>query len=641
MNAKTTVVIDANTTGLGAGLQKSLAELRAFQGSALGIGKSIGSTFATLGVGLSVGGLVAFTKQSIDANAALDDMAEKTGASVENLSALSDIAKIGGHDIGNIETVLIRLSKALAGGDDEAKGAGRALAALGLEADKLRGMDTAAAALEVAKALDKYADSGGKSAVMMDLLGKSGAGALPFMKDLAETGTLTAKVTAQQAAEAEKLQKQINQLKVSSDDLGRAFSAVTVPALLDVTKNFKLAREAGYDFFQAFTGIGVRGLGESIDDARINAGTRIIEINKEIVKLEKDKAYFLERGDKYAASTADIEIKAAQKRAGYYKALQRDDVETRFTGDKFLDAHDLRKRGGDAKLSLAGYTSKDEKDKKTGKTPLETMLEAQKKRIAEFNAMAGDEQMVSVDSVARQEATKAAADSQKRLNALMEATPSAQLAKAREEMQLLADALQKGAISEAQFTEAVGVHYGKATDALDEMSQFAVEAARNMQDAMADGFFDVMQGKFENMADSFKKTIDRMVANALAAKLGDYLLGDFGKSGDLGGVVGGVIKGFMGGGYGDVAGVAAGVPSFDGGGSTGNGTRSGGLDGRGGFLAMLHPQEDVVDRVKGGSRGGMTVINQFTLSTPTDRRTQEQVAAMAGAGIQRAMARNN
>jgi tape measure domain-containing protein len=55
--------------------------------------------------------------------------------------------------------------------------------------------------------------------------------------------------------------------------------------------------------------------------------------------------------------------------------------------------------------------------------------------------------------------------------------------------------------------------------------------------------------------------------------------------------------------------------SFDGGGYTGNGPRSGGLDGKGGFLAMMHPQETVIDHTKqrGGpgnaSDGGNVVVN--------------------------------
>lgn len=52
-----------------------------------------------------------------------------------------------------------------------------------------------------------------------------------------------------------------------------------------------------------------------------------------------------------------------------------------------------------------------------------------------------------------------------------------------------------------------------------------------------------------------------------------------------------------------------GLPSFDGGGSTGSGSRSGGVDGKGGFLGILHPNEDVVDRTKGQPAGRSVVIN--------------------------------
>ena len=48
--------------------------------------------------------------------------------------------------------------------------------------------------------------------------------------------------------------------------------------------------------------------------------------------------------------------------------------------------------------------------------------------------------------------------------------------------------------------------------------------------------------------------------------------------------------------------------SFDGGGFTGTGSRSGGIDGKGGFPAILHPNETVVDHTRGGSSG--VVVNQ-------------------------------
>lgn len=54
---------------------------------------------------------------------------------------------------------------------------------------------------------------------------------------------------------------------------------------------------------------------------------------------------------------------------------------------------------------------------------------------------------------------------------------------------------------------------------------------------------------------------------------------------------------------------ATGIASFDGGGYTWDGPRSGGLDGKGGQLAMLHPQETVVDHTKGQSLGSSVTVN--------------------------------
>jgi len=48
--------------------------------------------------------------------------------------------------------------------------------------------------------------------------------------------------------------------------------------------------------------------------------------------------------------------------------------------------------------------------------------------------------------------------------------------------------------------------------------------------------------------------------------------------------------------------------SFDGGGFTGFGARAGGMDGKGGFPAILHPNETVVDHTKGQGQG-ITIIN--------------------------------
>lgn len=67
--------------------------------------------------------------------------------------------------------------------------------------------------------------------------------------------------------------------------------------------------------------------------------------------------------------------------------------------------------------------------------------------------------------------------------------------------------------------------------------------------------------------------------------------------------------------------------SFNGGGYTGNGARSGGLDGKGGFMAMLHPRETVVDHTKGGSGGGggVSIVQNINVTTGVQQTVRAEI----------------
>src|SRR3990167_9101503 len=200
----------------------------------------------TLGIGVGFGAMIAAFKGVVDSAAKLDDMAEKTGAAVAELSKLEQVARIGGHSMDIAEGALIRLSKAIHGSDEEAKGAGKALSALGLSADALRSKDTAEALRIVAGELNKYADGSGKTALALDLLGKSGAQALPLLKDLATEGDINSRVTAEQAAQAEEFQKSLGRLKVEIHGVMQALALGAVPAMNDwLVANREAIRIAG------------------------------------------------------------------------------------------------------------------------------------------------------------------------------------------------------------------------------------------------------------------------------------------------------------------------------------------------------------------------------------------------------------
>jgi len=135
----------------------------------------------------------------------------------------------------------------------------------------------------------------------------------------------------------------------------------------------------------------------------------------------------------------------------------------------------------------------------------------------------------------------------------------------------------------------------------------AAEAAAKSMNQVADaigntlgsGFMDMVTGT-KTVAESFRSmaadiirelykvlVVQRMVANLKTI---------FG-----GGVSGGSLGKML----------MPGLFSYAGGGSTGNGPRSGGLDGQGGFLAMMHPRETVTDHTRPGNGAGANItINQ-------------------------------
>ena len=66
---------------------------------------------------------------------------------------------------------------------------------------------------------------------------------------------------------------------------------------------------------------------------------------------------------------------------------------------------------------------------------------------------------------------------------------------------------------------------------------------------------------------------------------------------------------------------------FEGGGYTGSGARAGGLDGKGGFMAMLHPNETVIDHTK-GQGAGVTVVQNINISTGVQQTVRTEIKSM-------------
>lgn len=240
--AALTIDLNARLASFEQGLKR--AELAATQSAgrmerAFGVASK---SIAALGGVLSVGMLAGFARDALASASALDDMAESTGATVEGLSKLVDIARIGGLDVGQVQTALIRLTKALSGLDDESKGAGAAFQALGLNMAELARLSPEQALERVAQAFGRFADGAGKTSAALAIFGRGGAELLPLLNDIASSSERVASLTAEQAAAAERLEKNWNALAVSTSNWARSLVLDLVPAL---NQFFAIAAKAG------------------------------------------------------------------------------------------------------------------------------------------------------------------------------------------------------------------------------------------------------------------------------------------------------------------------------------------------------------------------------------------------------------
>ncbi|MFY1852374.1 phage tail length tape measure family protein [Achromobacter xylosoxidans] len=187
---------------------------------------------------------------------------------------------------------------------------------------------------------------------------------------------------------------------------------------------------------------------------------------------------------------------------------------------------------------------------------------------------------------------------------------------------LLTEGLNNGALTAEQYYEAVEKLEEKFGETSDGMTEFAVQAARNIQDALGDTLEDVLSGNFDNIGSKFADMIFKMAANAAAANLAQALFGDFGKSGQIGGLIGSAFAGIFGGGGSGSAPTAAQV------GAAGDGLMffaEGGYTGAGGKYdpaGVVHAGEYVIpadatrrlgvgflDRLRGYADGGYVGAN--------------------------------
>jgi lambda family phage tail tape measure protein len=219
-------------------LDKHANEMKASLQQVASVAKT---AFAVVIGATSVAALRDFVTQTLEASAALQGLAEQTGASAAALSGFAPVATISGTAMDAIGGSLAKLSKGLAGVDDETAGATKALQFLGIRAKDASGnlRDPAEVMNDVALKLAEFEDGAGKTAIAMELFGKSGATMLPFLKDLAENQDLNIRLTAQQIEEADNASKALARMKAEHNFVAQTLVTAAIPSMTVLAKELK------------------------------------------------------------------------------------------------------------------------------------------------------------------------------------------------------------------------------------------------------------------------------------------------------------------------------------------------------------------------------------------------------------------
>jgi len=242
------VTVGADITSLRRGMSDGADAVESFNVKA---GRSLTNAAASVAkygaaaaaaAAVAVGALV---KSSIDNADALSKMSKIVGISTEKLSALQYAAGLSGVENENLSASLIKLAK---NSRDAYLGVGSAkdaFIALGISVKDSAGnlLSNDQIFAQVVDKFSKMPDGIGKTALAMDIFGKSGATLIPLLNEGSsglsklseEAGRLGVIIGSEAAAQAEIFNDNLDKMKAALSGVGNKIATETLPALNEFT----------------------------------------------------------------------------------------------------------------------------------------------------------------------------------------------------------------------------------------------------------------------------------------------------------------------------------------------------------------------------------------------------------------------
>ena len=262
MAAKFDLIVAAKTVG-GASLKRLGNSMQGVQGRVKNLRMAmsgLNKTFATLGLILSAGAFVRMVKGSIDAADAFGKLETQTGIAANTLQAYVNAGKLAGVEQATIEKGLRRLAQSMREADQGVATYKDAYDDLGISVRNTDGtLKTNQQVLgEIADTFAQMEDGVTKTAIAMEIFGRSGAQMVNLLNDgKASLEEFNFEVSDRFAQNSEYFNDQMTALGIKLQGFTMQMADHLLPTLNNLAEMFSNITQDGADLTLLFEGIAV------------------------------------------------------------------------------------------------------------------------------------------------------------------------------------------------------------------------------------------------------------------------------------------------------------------------------------------------------------------------------------------------
>jgi hypothetical protein len=269
-------------------IDRKLAGIGKGAGGGAGMLSRIGPALAEIAgpAALATAGLVAVAAayetmtKAVEKFGHIEDLSERTGLSPEFLQKLSDAADQSGTSVDAVAKSVAKFARELVNAQD-GDAFSKEIQSLGLSVEDLRRKSPEDLFTTIANAVGGIEDPTRRSAVAMDVFGKSGAELIPVVANIGDALNTVGQLSADQVSRIDALGDAWTAFKNDAVTAGGALLSDLQPAILEIVNGLR-------DMVAALRGVGILAdelaSGSSLDDAFKKAKDFINKKHDEIWK---------------------------------------------------------------------------------------------------------------------------------------------------------------------------------------------------------------------------------------------------------------------------------------------------------------------------------------------------------------------